>query len=202
MNRSLLPAGRVRIVLVLTFLALSSGATVDAAPPKKQPAAAKKAAPKKEAAKPAADSASAHELALELMKLTNVEQTLAGMRAQIDDMMAAQLQSLNVPESKKDRVEQHRKKINALVSSEMSYAKMKDAYADLYVSLFSLDDLRGIVAFYGSPAGKAYVQNEPELVKKVMLLAQQRMQKVAPQVQQLNSELLAELKKETPKAPE
>jgi hypothetical protein len=132
----------------------------------------------------------------ELMKLTNVEQTLADVRGQIDEMMAAQLNSLNVPEHLKGKVAAHQKKVSALVAGEMSYPKMREAYIDTYVSTFSAEELSGLVAFYKSPVGKAFVDKQPELMKKIMMLSQERMQKIAPQVQKLNAELVAELQKD------
>ena len=78
---------------------------------------------------------------------------------------------------------------------EMSFSKMKDLYFESYTSIFTTDELHALVAFYETPAGRAYVEKLPALTKRMMGLAQDRMQKLQPEVKRLNDEFFAEAKR-------
>jgi uncharacterized protein len=147
----------------------------------------------------AADEA-ARQAAAELMALTNVEQTLGMVRQQIDETMAAQLKAMDVPAHLQSKVDAYQKKVSSLVSKEMSFASMKADYVDAYVTVFTTEELEGLVAFYKTPTGKAFVDKQPQLTQKLIGLAQQRMEKIAPEVQKLNQELVAQMQKEADKA--
>lgn len=141
----------------------------------------------------------ARQAAAELMQLTNVEQTLGLVRDQIEQAMAAQIKTIEVPEKMKKLVTDYQTKVNALVSQEMSFASMKDEYIGAYVSIFTPAELQGLVAFYQTPVGKAFVEKQPQLSQKLITLAQKRMEKIAPDVRKLNDELVAQIKKEAEK---
>jgi hypothetical protein len=131
----------------------------------------------------------------ELLTLTNAEQNLADMRVQIGQMMTAQLQSTNVPENMRDKLAQFQKQLMDTIFEELTFAKMKPAYVDIYSSTFTAKELSGLISFYKSPVGRAYANKLPALTKRMMEVAQTRMQTLAPRLTKMNDDFIAELKK-------
>jgi len=131
----------------------------------------------------------------ELLTLTNVEKNLADMRAQIGQMMTAQLQSTNVPENMRDKLAQFQKQLMDTIFEELAFAKMKPVYVDIYSSTFTAEELSGLVSFYKSPVGRAYANKLPALMKRMMEVAQTNMQTLAPRLKKMNDDFIAELKK-------
>ena len=131
----------------------------------------------------------------ELLTLTNVEKNLADMRAQIGQMMTAQLQSTNVPENMRDKLAQFQKQLMDTIFEELAFSKMKPVYVDIYSSTFTAEELSGLVSFYKSPVGRAYANKLPALMKRMMEVAQTKMQTLAPRLKKMNDDFIAELKK-------
>ena len=131
----------------------------------------------------------------ELLTLTNVEKNLADMRAQIGQMMTAQLQSTNVPENMRDKLAQFQKQLMDTIFEELAFAKMKPVYVDIYSSTFTAEELSGLVSFYKSPVGRAYANKLPALMKRMMEVAQTKMQTLAPRLKKMNDDFIAELTK-------
>ena len=131
----------------------------------------------------------------ELLTLTNTEKNLADMRAQIGQLMTAQLQSTNVPENMRDKLAQFQKQLMDTIFEELAFAKMKPAYVDIYSSTFTAEELSGLVSFYKSPVGRAYANKLPALMKRMMEVAQIKMQTLAPRLKKMNDDFIAELKK-------
>ena len=131
----------------------------------------------------------------ELLTLTNVEKNLADMRAQIGQMMTAQLQSTNVPENMRDKLAQFQKQLMDTIFEELAFAKMKPVYVDIYSSTFTAEELSGLVSFYKSPVGRAYANKLPTLMKRMMEVAQIKMQTLAPRLKKMNDDFIAELTK-------
>ena len=69
------------------------------------------------------------------------------------------------------------------ISREFSWDKMKEDYITLYADTFTEEELKGIIAFYKSPAGQAFIQKQPELMKRSMELSQKLMLKFMPAIQ-------------------
>ena len=72
-----------------------------------------------------------------------------------------------------------------LMHQEMSWQKLKPQYVKLYADTFSQDEIDGLNAFYGSPAGKAYLAKMPLLMQHSMQLMQAQMQDVMPRMMQI-----------------
>ena len=124
-----------------------------------------------------------------------IRATSYDMRAQIGQMMTAQLQSTNVPENMRDKLAHFQKQLMDTIFEELAFAKMKPVYVDIYSSTFTAEELSGLVSFYKSPVGRAYANKLPALMKRMMEVAQTKMQTLAPRLKKMNDDFIAELKK-------
>ena len=143
----------------------------------------------------ASDDQTGRKAAEELVALTGAEGMLAGVRAQIAEMMVAQLKRIEVPDDLKDTMALYQQRIRDLISDQMSFAKMKDSYTDVYASVFTAEELNGILAFYKTTVGKALSEKTPVLSKRIQDLAQAQVQKLGPAVQKMTEEFISEVEK-------
>jgi hypothetical protein len=90
---------------------------------------------------------------------------------------------------------------------EQAYGKVMRRYMERVMSLYTSDemlsdmsgiyqkyltraDVDGIIAFYGSPAGKHMLDMQPMMVKDSMTLVMQRMQeRIAPLIEEMTKEM-------------
>ena len=143
----------------------------------------------------AADAPDERKLAEELLALTQVERTIVDLRAQVGQMMTAQLGSMDVPEGMRDKLATFQKRILDMVFEDLSFAKMKPDYIEIYASTFTRDELAGLVEFYKSPVGRAFSDKMPVLLKRTMEMSQARMQTLLPRIKKMNEEFMVELQK-------
>src|SRR5438445_7864171 len=143
----------------------------------------------------ASDDQSSRKSAEGLLAPTDAEGMLSGVRAQVGEMLVAQLKKVEVPDDLKDMMARYQQRIRDLISDEMSFAKMKDSYVEVYTSVFTTEELNGFLAFYKTPVGKALAEKTPVLSKRIQELAQSRVQKLAPAIQKMTEEFISEVEK-------
>jgi TolB protein len=69
-----------------------------------------------------------------------------------------------------------------MIATEMSWEKVKADYVTLYADTFSAAELAELIAFYRSPAGKAFVAKQPELTRKSIAMSQKSMLRLMPKI--------------------
>lgn len=72
--------------------------------------------------------------------------------------------------------EKHTQELISLMSNELSWGNMEPAIINLLTTIYSLDELKAINAFYDSEVGRKMVAKTPELSKQQMLMMQNLMQ--------------------------
>src|SRR6266436_2887669 len=110
----------------------------------------------------------------EMLKVVQVEKMLNQMMGQMDSgmktgMEQALQQSLHgkaLTAEQKTAIENFRQKVSAIMKEELSFQKMKDLYVQVYRETFTQEEVNSIIAFYGSPAGKAMVEKIPVAMQK------------------------------------
>ena len=141
------------------------------------------------------------QLAADLLGALNMEATITKSFDMVKAMVPAQLAQMQktipgMADARKnfppDKLKAHMDKVMALVAEEMSWEKMKDDFVNLYADTFSADKLKALVAFYSTPAGKAFVEKQPELMRRSMEMSQKAMFRVLPKMIALQTELMKE----------
>lgn len=74
----------------------------------------------------------------------------------------------------------------------MNMPGLKGELAQIYSETFTKDELRGISDFYGTPAGMAMVEKQPDISQKLNAVIMPRMMAAMPKVQALAKEFAAE----------
>jgi hypothetical protein len=141
-----------------------------------------------------AQETSRRALAEELLNAMDMKQTMEKSFAMIKKMIPAQMKRI------KATTEENKTPSNAAqqkvmdeamdtVSKELSWEKMKADYIAIYAETFTAEELRGIIAFYKSPAGQAFKKKQPELMERSMKVTQKRLIQIMPTIQALSKKV-------------
>ena len=146
---------------------------------------------------PNTDGASKHAKVRELFELTSmqtrVDQIRASALGQIHAMAAQQFAAAGLSDQNKSIVAYY-DKLNSLVTAKYDWALLEPKYELVYVDLYTEEELDGILAFYRSPVGHAFLAKSPEATRQVLALSKQQLDSLAPQIQQLTNDYLEALK--------
>jgi len=134
-------------------------------------------------------SAASRELAA---KLLDVMQTRRLMEEQFDVMRQTQLDAFQQltqaqgasPDATK-RAQAMQAEMMKLMKEEFAWDSMKGEFAAAYASTFTEEELRGLIVFYESPVGRAFVAKTPELTERTVAISSARVQALMPRIQEL-----------------
>jgi hypothetical protein len=112
--------------------------------------------------------------------LANVDQ---GMKTGMQQGLQQSLQGRELTAEQKAEVEKFQKKLMGIMRDELAFDKLKDIYVKVYRETFTQEEIDGLVAFYKSPAGKAYVEKLPAVMQRAGAEMQSR---IGPMIQKLN----------------
>jgi hypothetical protein len=120
-----------------------------------------------------------------LFAAMNVERSIGATYAMMDNMMKqsmAQALPANPTPQQAKAAEAARAGFSAVMRDELSWEKMKPDLVKTYSETFTEAEVLGIVAFYESPAGQAFVNKMPLLMQKSMASTQERMRLLIPRM--------------------
>jgi hypothetical protein len=138
-----------------------------------------------------ADDAAQHARAQELITLLHSERTLGQLSSNLEKQAhdaAAQMAGANPSPETATRLQDFDKKVAGLVEAQLSWNVLGPEIVNIYAKEFTEDELTGIVNFYKSPAGAAFVTKMPEINTQLNQLAQPRLSTLQSQVGQAFAE--------------
>ncbi|MBT8082317.1 MAG: DUF2059 domain-containing protein [Gammaproteobacteria bacterium] len=141
-----------------------------------------------------ADLSSHEAAARKLLEVTRSDQVLdTTYDAMIPylEQMAAQHRIEGDTEAIFDR---HRQRVWQTLREELNWAKMEPLMIATYTTVFTEQELLELAAFYETPIGQKYLDKTPEMISETMAMTQQLMAEFSPRLEELNTELQAELK--------
>ncbi len=129
------------------------------------------------------------QLATRLIEQLNIDAQTEVMAKNIRDMQARQIAQLNLPPEAMPAVNEYLDKQLALLFSMFKSDQMRTDYAEAYMNVYSHQELKEIVAFYDSPAGKKMLEKTPELNTAISKVAEGYVMKIQPESLKLQEEL-------------
>ena len=134
-----------------------------------------------------ADDAKTAALADELVNLAELEKNYEQSFTMVKETLARQMGATLGKASPGDKsaATQNANAIFDLIAKQLDWASVRKDYVALYASTFTEEELQGIIDFYKSAPGQAFVKKQPELMKKSMDLNQAKMAEIMPTIQQL-----------------
>jgi len=129
-----------------------------------------------------ADDASKLAKADELLRITKGDQSYKQML----DRAQAQLKAMAVRQAPSDAdkaaVEQQ---VAPIVTEQLNWEKLRPQFVKAYADTYSEEELDGILSFYKSPAGQAWITKLPELNGRAVKVSQQAMQDAQAQIRKI-----------------
>jgi hypothetical protein len=134
-----------------------------------------------------AETSAAASLAEELITLMKVDENMKqGMEMSRTAMlMQTQQMAGHLGAANAEQLRAHHSRVLDLIEAEMSWDKVKGQYVELYATVFTESELKGLIEFYRSPIGQAFIRKQPELMQKSMELNQRLMMNLQPKMMQL-----------------
>ena len=136
--------------------------------------------------------------------VADMQRMMNAIYGQMDGMYKHMTANMNIPENEKPIMDKYLAKYTALVKEEMSWDKIKDPMEKIYASVYTEDEMQGIVKFYKSAAGQKMLNKMPELMQASNGIMQDAVKNMMPKIQALQKEMsdeLAQAKTEQPVAP-
>jgi len=134
-------------------------------------------------------------LAEEIMKLTNMQKMMDQTKVQIQQMQIRVMQQLEVSEKDKKGAAEFQNKINEMIFNELTWDNIKSEYIKLFVDVYTIDELKGLVQFYKTPAGQGLIKKQPIIMQKSMMISQGKIQKLIPKLKKMTDEFSESIKK-------
>jgi hypothetical protein len=127
-----------------------------------------------------------------LMQVMQVQTQLETMYAQVLPAMQSSMRQTLAAQLKSDEAarlfDAVQPRVNAVVLEQMSWARLKPAFARIYAETFSQEEIDGLIAFYQGPFGAALISKAPQLMQRSMQMMQERMGPMLQQVVQVTKE--------------
>jgi hypothetical protein len=132
----------------------------------------------------------------ELMALMKVEENLIQTRLQIRVMMTDMVNNMDIDEAMKPTLAQQQGKILDMAMEGFTWPKMKDKFIDIYVDVFTYDEVAALLEFYQSPAGQSFVAKMPQLTQRILEMSQEEALALIPRIQEMTEKSIEDLAKD------
>jgi uncharacterized protein len=134
----------------------------------------------------------------QLLDLTNVRQLLDGMKGQVDNMMATAVRNAQqgqplTPE-RQAVIDRMKSRMAGVVGEVLSWETLEPIYVRTYRASLTQDELDGMIAFYSSAAGQAFIKKMPLIMKNVMGEMQEVMKPMQAKMAEIQQQAIQELK--------
>jgi hypothetical protein len=147
----------------------------------------------------AANNAPASDASIrEMLELTNARQIIEGVKGQMGAMMNTAMQNATrgqtlTPE-RQAIIDRMSAKMSAVASDMLTWDALLPIYMRTYRDSFTQDEIDGVIKFYKSAAGQAYVKKLPLVMQNVMREMQGVMKPAQEKMMAIQRETMQELK--------
>ncbi|MCG8394581.1 MAG: DUF2059 domain-containing protein [Pseudomonadales bacterium] len=140
----------------------------------------------------AADEAEKKAAAQDVLDASNAKAIFTEARKQIEGMTDQAL-TANIPADDQAMLKRYQKRVQTILEDGLNWEAMENNMLGLYQRTFTLKELEDMADFYQSESGKAIMKKMPQVMAESVQMSQRQMQQVMPMVQQMFSDLEAEL---------
>ncbi|HWR53673.1 MAG TPA: DUF2059 domain-containing protein [Bryobacteraceae bacterium] len=132
-----------------------------------------------------ADEASKSARAEELVQLMQGDQMIKMMEPMMKGM--AGMVKPDMPAEERAKIGEMQRKLMALVADRLS--KARPALAKVYADTYTEEEIDGILAFYKSPVGKAFLEKMPEVMQRSAPMMMVLMGGLQPEIRKMMEEM-------------
>jgi hypothetical protein len=135
------------------------------------------------------------DLAREVLKFTEIRAMADQVVAQVLQMQASQLKKIDIPAGRKADEAALNERISKLLNGALGWEKLEGEYEKFLVETYTEDELKAIVNFISSDAGRSIIKKEPIIMGKLMVMMQGRIQTVLPEIQKMTRDFAESVKR-------
>jgi hypothetical protein len=132
-----------------------------------------------------------------LLVLAHAEKILDAISPQIDGMMKSIMaqagKGKTLSAGEQEVADRFRAKAATVINEELTMVKLKPMYVEIYTTNFTQEEIDGLISFYESPVGKAFVAKMPAVVQAIMAEMPKRMRPMMQKMEQVGKEMQEEL---------
>jgi hypothetical protein len=134
----------------------------------------------------------------ELLTLTNARAMLGQLKLQMETTMTTAMrdaqQGQALTPERQAIVDRMQTKMAAVINQSLNWDALQPIYVNTYKASLTQDELDGIISFYQSPAGQAYIKKMPLIMQNVMAEMQGLIKSMQQQLADIRKETTQELK--------
>jgi hypothetical protein len=135
----------------------------------------------------------------DLLDASRMDKTIDQMMTQMDvgmkNSMQQSLRGRNLTSEQQAAANKLANDMSGIMKEEISMAKLKPIYLQVYKETFSQEEINGLLAFYRSPIGKTFVEKLPLTMQRAGALMQERMGPVMQKLSTMQNEFMRDLNK-------
>ena len=117
-----------------------------------------------------------------------MDRIAAAMVEQSSGLFKAVNSAQSMTPQQKQLVNDYEHRMLALVLNEAGWKAIKPEMVQLYASTFTEGEIDGIIAFYKSPTGQAFLQKAPELDKQKIQIEEAKVTAIQPKLTEMTQE--------------
>ena len=137
----------------------------------------------------------------QLLELAQARKLVDSVMKQMDTLMVETIQQAThgqqIPPKVQKDIDKRQAEVVAMMKDLLDWAKLEPIYIRIYQKTFTQPEIDGMIAFYGTPAGRAVVSKMPSAMQNTMDEMQQMMAPVMQKMQRMQQDVVAELKAES-----
>jgi uncharacterized protein len=146
----------------------------------------------------AGDAPPSDESLRELSKLAHTEETMSGMKPQLDAIITSSMKEVSqgkeITPERQAIMDRMREKLVAAYNETFSFEPLHLLLIRVYQATYTEDDVNGLIAFYKTPAGQALVNKSPLMAQNMMSEMQAAMRPLVQRIGQIKREADQEIK--------
>ncbi len=134
----------------------------------------------------------------ELFRVMKTEALLESIYSNIEPAMRQAIQQATAGKTltseQKKIIDRAPQRLSAFLRNELSWSRMEPTQILIYRESFEQSEIEGLISFYKSPAGQAFVNKMPIVTQKAMAAMQTQMQQTMPRIKEAMDGILSEAK--------
>lgn len=119
----------------------------------------------------------------EILQLTKTDQMMRTMQDEMKKMMVSQLESLEFEGKETAEFREEFEEVFSSIFTDDLWKRMRDPLIDVYLKVYSTQELAELRDFYRSPLGQKMIAKLPEVMRESMKVGQEVMQDLIPQIE-------------------
>ncbi|MDD5772813.1 MAG: DUF2059 domain-containing protein [bacterium] len=114
----------------------------------------------------------------ELIKVLKVEEMENQGFEQLKQMFMDQTDQMLMSLQDDAKINAAKEKYIGILNKELTWTNLKSKYMELYMELFTEEEMKGIMAFYKSPAGQKFMEKTPDLMDRSMQIGEKTVSEI------------------------